>query len=109
MKKVLAALLLAPCLALLVACETPGGGEPTPEQRLATACEAYIATLNTLTSYKPSMSEGQIGTVDDVVTVVSPICEEGSQVDSYPQALAKVSQGLRQLALVEGAVTNGTQ
>lgn len=71
------------------------------DARLAAACEAYTATLNSLASVKAELSDEQQKNVDRVRAVVNPVCLEGKNINSYSDAIITVSQGLSTLAKIE--------
>jgi hypothetical protein len=48
------------------------------------------------------MSESQVNNVERVRVVVGQICKEGADIDNYRDAVDKVTEGVRNLARLEG-------
>lgn len=72
----------------------------TPDARLATACSSYAHTLYALAAEKPAMSAAQVATVNDVRSIVNPICLDHNY-DSTANALDAVTNQLARLSGIE--------
>lgn len=89
---------------LLTACA--GGGKLTDRQKLLVTCDTYTRTLTALASQRQAgnLSEDQVQTVNNVRTVMNPICRgdlDEAPVKSIDDALAVAEQQLFRLQEVQ--------
>lgn len=90
----LAALVLA-----LGACQST-----TPQTELAIGCQGYASTLAGLATVKGELDSDQVATVNEVRTIVNPICTDIGAVDNTQSALATLRAQMRALNRVNTEV-----
>jgi hypothetical protein len=92
--KIFIALMLS---ALLVGCA--GIQTATPQQKLVTACNAYANALVTLAGYRKAgkLSDAQVKQVDQIRSIVNPICSGSSVPTDLNGALNTVENYALQL------------
>jgi hypothetical protein len=71
------------------------------QAQLASACQGYASTLATLALNKDSLSKSEVETVNDVRSVVNPICTDLENVESTSDALTTVRNATRNLRSME--------
>jgi len=94
---------LTPAIALaaLLGLGLAGCSQTTTQTELAAACQGYASLLSSAALNKDKLSEGQIATVNDVRSVVNPICTNLQNVDDTQTALTTVRNATRKLNQME--------
>jgi hypothetical protein len=88
-------------LAALLGLSACAIGNVSQQAQLASACQGYASTLATLALNKDSLSESEVETVNDVRSVVNPICTDLENVGSTSDALTTVRNATRNLRSME--------
>jgi hypothetical protein len=94
---------LTPAIALaaLLGLSACASGNVSQQAQLASACQGYASTLATLALNKDSLSDSEVQSVNDVRSVVNPICTDLENVESTSDALATVRDATRKLRSVQ--------
>ena len=77
---------------------------------LASSCEGFNRTLEALNPFVPSMSEGQLASLDKAVEIVPPACNAGRAASAsgdpydYAGAIESVRLYLRRLVIIQQEV-----
>lgn len=98
-----AILILTGCAFLLLASCVSVSPDFRARQTLSFTCEQYASTLDTLALYRNKLSPPQIQTVDNVIIIAGPICENQSEFNARA-VLAQVERQLERAILISNKV-----
>jgi hypothetical protein len=90
---------LTPAIALaaLLGLSACASGNVSQQAQLASACQGYASTLATLALNKDKLAESEVAAVNDVRSLVNPICTDLQGVESTSDALTTVRNATRKL------------